>query len=145
MSELRILLVEDSAADAELAKVRLRGAGVVEHCTSLAAALARLADATRPRPSVVLLDLSLPDAHGLAALDRIKRAEPPPVLVMSGDDDPASERAALERGARSRSATSTTSSSPSRARSGTASNASRRASTRSCSTSRCPTASDPRR
>ena len=100
MSELRILLVEDSAADAELAKVRLRGAGVVEHCTSLAAALARLADATRPRPSVVLLDLSLPDAHGLAVLDRIKRAEPPPVLVMSGDDDPASERAALERGAR---------------------------------------------
>lgn len=44
--------------------------------------------------------LSLPDAHGLVALDRIKRAEPPPVLVMSGGDDPASERAALERGAR---------------------------------------------
>jgi DNA-binding NarL/FixJ family response regulator len=100
MSELRILLVEDSAADAELAKVRLRGVGEVEHCASLAAALARLADTTRPRPSVVLLDLSLPDAHGLVALDRIKRAEPPPVLVMSGDDDPASERAALERGAR---------------------------------------------
>jgi DNA-binding NarL/FixJ family response regulator len=99
MSELRILLVEDSAADAELARVRLRGVGEVEHCTSLAAALARLADASRPRPSVVLLDLSLPDAHGLAALDRIERAEPPPVLVMSGDDDPASERAALERGA----------------------------------------------
>lgn len=100
MSDLRILLVEDSAADAEFAKLRLRGAGEVEHCTSLAAALARLADATRPRPSVVLLDLSLPDAHGLVALDRIKHAEPPPVLVMSGDDDPASERAALERGAR---------------------------------------------
>ena len=95
----RILLVEDSAADAELAKVRLRGAGEIEHCASLAAALARLADASRPRPSVVLLDLSLPDAHGLVALERIKRAQPPPVLVMSGDDDPASERAALDRGA----------------------------------------------
>jgi DNA-binding NarL/FixJ family response regulator len=99
MSDLRILLIEDSAADAELAKVRLRGVGEVEHCASLAAALARLADASRPRPSVVLLDLSLPDAHGLAALERLGRAQPPPVLVMSGDDDPASERAALERGA----------------------------------------------
>jgi DNA-binding NarL/FixJ family response regulator len=99
MSELRILLVEDSAADAELAKLRLRSAGEVEHCATLAAALTRLADASRPRPSVVLLDLSLPDAHGLAALERIQRAQPPPVLVMSGDDDPASERAALERGA----------------------------------------------
>jgi DNA-binding NarL/FixJ family response regulator len=100
MSELRILLVEDSAADAELAKVRLRGAGEVEHCASLAAALARLADPSRPRPSVVLLDLSLPDAYGLDALERTLRVQPPPVLVMSGDDDPASERAALARGAR---------------------------------------------
>ena len=100
MSALRILLVEDSVADAELARVRLRGAGEIEHCTSLTAALARLADASLPRPSVVLLDLSLPDAHGLAALERLERVKPPPVLVMSGDDDPASERAVLARGAR---------------------------------------------
>jgi len=100
MSDLRILLVEDSLADAELAKLRLRGVGEVEHCTSLSAALARLADANRAAPSVVLLDLSLPDSRGLATLDRMLAAQPPPVLVMSGEDDPAAARAALERGAR---------------------------------------------
>jgi CheY-like chemotaxis protein len=100
MSGLLILLVEDSAADAELAKIRLRGAGEIEHCAIARAALARLADASRPRPSVVLLDLSLPDAHGLVALDRTLRVEPPPVLVMSGDDDPASEHTPRSRAAR---------------------------------------------
>jgi DNA-binding NarL/FixJ family response regulator len=99
MNELRILVVDDSAADAELTKVRLRGVGVVEHCATLASALARLADATRDHPSVVLLDLTLPDSQGIETLDRITAVRPPPVLVLSGDDDPAASRAALARGA----------------------------------------------
>ena len=73
MSELRILLIEDSVADAELAKVRLRGVGEVEHGNSLSAALARLAQLVRdaangrghPRiPRVLLLE----DSHGDAVL-----------------------------------------------------------------------------
>ncbi len=99
MSEFRVLLIEDSAADAELAKVRLRGVAEVEHCTSLSAALARLTDATRALPSVVLLDLSLPDSHGVATLERIAEVGPPPLVVLSGEDDPACARAALEHGA----------------------------------------------
>lgn len=99
MSELRILLVEDSRADAELTKLALGDIGAVEHCQTLAAALARLADPTQSSPSVVLLDLSLPDGHGIAILERLARANPPPVLVMSGDDDPKCARDALERGA----------------------------------------------
>jgi DNA-binding NarL/FixJ family response regulator len=100
VSELAILLVDDSLADAELAVAILSEIGLVEHCTTLAAALERLADRARPAPSVVLLDLSLPDSHGIETFERLAQVEPPPVIVMSGDDNPACARAALERGAR---------------------------------------------
>lgn len=100
MGDLRILLVEDSRADADLTQMLLRDVGSVEHCTSLRSALERLADEALPAPSLVLLDLTLPDSQGLAAIERLVSVQSPPVLVMSGNDDPELARGAVERGAR---------------------------------------------
>ncbi len=100
MSE-RVLLVEDDPLDAALARRALRAAGVteVEHCSTLGDTLERLADPERPRPTVLLLDLTLPDSDGIETFDRLAAASPPPVVVMSGDEDPLRALALIERGA----------------------------------------------
>jgi CheY-like chemotaxis protein len=100
VSERCVLLVEDSPAAATIAKYALAAGGVrVEHCATLGAALARLADPERPRPSAVVLDLTLPDSSGVETFDRLAAAGPPPVVVLSGDDDPSQALALIERGA----------------------------------------------
>ena len=49
----------------------------------------------------VLLDLNLPDAHGLQVLNALNRAFPLlPVIIVSADDNPADMRRALHCGAR---------------------------------------------
>jgi DNA-binding NarL/FixJ family response regulator len=78
-----------------------RGLGAeveVVEADSLGSALARLA--ARPDTDLVLLDLHLPDSHGLMGLAAI-RAEHPSVavLMVSAHDDPATVRRALAYGA----------------------------------------------
>ncbi len=54
----------------------------------------------RPHIGLVLLDLQLPDAHGLGALDAFLRIWPQaPVAVLSGVNDPGLMRHAVARGA----------------------------------------------
>jgi signal transduction histidine kinase len=101
MSEPRVLLVEDDSLDAAVAMRSLKHAGgcSVERCSTLAAALERLAAADLVPPSVVLLDLSLPDCSGVETFDRIAVATQIPIVVMTGDDDPSHALALIERGA----------------------------------------------
>ncbi len=94
---IRILLVEDSTAYARLVELHLEELGGIElrHVGTLAAALPALAETDG-----VLLDLSLPDEHGLGALDRIRAARPElPVVVLSGRDEPGLRAELLARGA----------------------------------------------
>jgi signal transduction histidine kinase len=69
----------------------------VEHVERLEAALERLPQSS---VDVVLLDLSLPDAQGLATFVRVHEAVPDvPVVVLTGLDDEDTARHALQEGA----------------------------------------------
>src|SRR5215471_16842657 len=86
---IRALLVEDNPGDARLflELVRETGAGYLnlEHVDRLDRALARLGTEDF---DVVLLDLSLPDEHGLTTLLRTHAHAPKiPIVILTGLDD----------------------------------------------------------
>ncbi len=79
-----ILLVEDMASDAALVEICLRecGAGRIAVAGTLREALIRMA--SEP-PDIVLLDLNLPDSHGLRTIETVVRSRPElPIVVLSG-------------------------------------------------------------
>ena len=85
---LHLLLVEDDEGDAFLVSELLKEEDpsiVVRHVRSLADAVASLATEA---PDCVLLDLGLPDATGLGALERLRAVRPGVAhLVLTGDRD----------------------------------------------------------
>ena len=85
----RVLLVDDSADDAELAEFALRQGGLAVQCRRAcnAAGLARaLAEF---RPQVVVCDLNLPGYSGVEALARVRAHDPSlPFVFMTGALDP---------------------------------------------------------
>ncbi|MFL5383484.1 MAG: ATP-binding protein [Longimicrobiaceae bacterium] len=98
---LRILLVEDNPGDARLIRETLRDAGSLafelKHVDRLAAALPLLAARAA---DVALLDLSLPDAHGLETVTRALAAAPDvPIVVLTGLDDETVAIQAVQAGA----------------------------------------------
>lgn len=97
----RVLIVEDNPADAQLIRLMLAEAlpNALDVITveRMAAAVERL---TAERFDVVLLDLSLPDTHGLETLVRAREyAGPAPIIVLTGVDDAAAGLEALHLGA----------------------------------------------
>ncbi|HEX5504738.1 MAG TPA: ATP-binding protein [Thermomicrobiales bacterium] len=98
---LGVLLIEDNPGDARLIRELLAdvpGAAVrLDWADRLAAGLARLAETA---PDAALLDLSLPDSHGLATFDALRaRAPGLPIVVLSGLADAAVALDAVQRGA----------------------------------------------
>ncbi|MGC2480675.1 MAG: response regulator, partial [Candidatus Sulfotelmatobacter sp.] len=85
-----VLLIEDNAGDADLVRLRLvEGKSPVSvNCVNrLSDGLASL---TKETPSVVLLDLNLPDSRGAETFRRVMDHAPNvPVVVLSGQDDEA--------------------------------------------------------
>jgi signal transduction histidine kinase len=83
-----VLVVEDSPSDMFLIGRALAGTVLSLRCrfsTTLADAVQL---ATREVPDVVLLDLSLPDCHGIRTLKRIRAACPgSPVVVVTGHSE----------------------------------------------------------
>lgn len=102
MSEtLRLLIVEDNPADADLIREMLPTSGPVifqtEWVVRLAAALTRL---KAPGIDLVLLDLGLPDSRGLVTYHQIRREAPQiPVIVLTGTNDDELAVAAVRDGA----------------------------------------------
>ena len=97
----RLVLIEDNPGDAVLVREMLRsswpGDFAFDHFDRVAAAREHLlrADAT-----CILLDLSLPDAQGLEAVDRVQAFAPDvPIVVLSGLDDEEVALRAVQGGA----------------------------------------------
>jgi serine phosphatase RsbU (regulator of sigma subunit) len=85
---LSVLLVEDDRADALLVEELIADAAVditFGWARSISEAERELA---RGRPDCVLLDLNLPDANGIDALQRIGKSDPSiPIVVLTGLND----------------------------------------------------------
>jgi signal transduction histidine kinase len=94
-----VLLIEDNPGDADLVRLRLvEGKSPVEvNCVGrLADGLATLA---KEIPTVILLDLNLPDSHGAETFRRVlERAPGVPVVVLSGQDDEVLAMKAVNQG-----------------------------------------------
>jgi signal transduction histidine kinase/DNA-binding response OmpR family regulator len=96
---VRVLIVEDSAVLIRLVETYLDASEVPfrHHAVSrLSQALEYLRN---HQLDVVLMDLGLPDSVGLAGVTRVQEVADCPVIVMSGQDDPATALEALRLGA----------------------------------------------
>lgn len=95
------LIVEDHplVADSLVACIRACNSGLrVEIAESLGVALEVLA--RRPKPSLIITDLTLTDARGLEAARRLRQAAPDaPLLVFTAVEDPALREEAKALGA----------------------------------------------
>ncbi len=98
---LQVLLVEDNAGDARLLREMFSketaGSFELSHLTHMRDAEARLA---KGGIDIVLLDMGLPDGHGLETLRRARAAAPEVVMiVMTGLEDEALAAEAMKEGA----------------------------------------------
>ncbi|MDZ7751284.1 MAG: EAL domain-containing protein [Gammaproteobacteria bacterium] len=101
-SSIRVLLIEDSQAEADLVAALLSESPAdvlfdIHHVQRLTAGLGRLAEAAF---DVVLLDLNLPDSSGLAGYAEVSEAAPQvPVIIFSNVADQELARRAVRKGA----------------------------------------------
>lgn len=97
---MHVLLIEDNPGDADLVRLRL----VQSDPTVDVSCVNRLADGIaslkEKPPSLVLLDLNLPDSQGAETFRKIlEKAPDVPVVILSGQDDEALAIKALHQGA----------------------------------------------
>src|SRR5689334_19578320 len=95
----RVLLIEDNPGDADLIRLRL-----IESSSPVDVSCARrlsdgLDSLAQLRPSVVLLDLNLPDSQGAETFRKVlEKAPEVPVVILSGQDDQGLAIKALHQG-----------------------------------------------
>ena len=96
---LRTLLLEDNRVDARITQEGLRDCDDQIDC-EIASSLREVSAQRLATVDCAVIDLALPDASGLQALDRILDIAPNiPIVVLTGFDDGATGVAALRRGA----------------------------------------------
>jgi signal transduction histidine kinase len=98
---LKVLLVEDNAGDARLLREMFTterpGSIELTHLMRMSDALAHLA---KGGVDIVLLDMGLPDGHGLDTVRRARAVAPDvPLIVLTGLDDEALAAEAMKEGA----------------------------------------------
>ncbi|NEQ23445.1 MAG: hybrid sensor histidine kinase/response regulator [Microcoleus sp. SIO2G3] len=96
-----VLLIEDDLGDADLLCELLELADStnfqVMHCKRLSEALEQVSQASF---DVVLVDLSLPDSHGLVTVERVRDRQPAlPIVILSGLQDKSLAVEAVQKGA----------------------------------------------
>ncbi|MFL5302938.1 MAG: response regulator transcription factor [Anaeromyxobacteraceae bacterium] len=94
---LTALLVEDDARLAALTREYLEGHGVV--VTVASDGRRGLAEALAHRPDVVLLDLMLPELHGLEVCRQLRSRSDVPIIVLTARGEEADRVMGLELGA----------------------------------------------
>src|ERR1700682_6185933 len=105
MPQRNILLIQDDCADAKTVRDALRNSGdgsfQVEWVRRCSEGLERLGrQDEQHRIAAVLVDLFLPDSHGIDTFDRLFSAAPQiPILVLSGSQDEELAKLAVHRGA----------------------------------------------
>ncbi len=100
-AHIRILLIEDNPGDVRLLRELLKDAVRLHSEMTPVERLAAAAALLAAQPfDVVLLDLSLPDAAGLEALQRLHGLAPAvPIVVLTGLDDEETALRAVQEGA----------------------------------------------
>jgi len=97
---VRILLVDDHALFREGMKLLLRGLDARIEMDEAGDCTRALALAAQHRYDLVLLDLRMPGVKDLGALEACRESIPDvPIVVLSGEDDPQTVRAAIDSGA----------------------------------------------
>lgn len=96
-SDSTILVVDDDLQLRRFLRTTLAGLyGVVIEASTVAEAIDAI---RRARPSLVLLDLGLPDGDGLAVVRAFSNEERPPIIVLSARGQEGDKVAALDAGA----------------------------------------------
>jgi two-component system, OmpR family, KDP operon response regulator KdpE len=91
------LLIEDDPHARAVLQVTLGQHGF--HCVQAVTGTAGVAAAEEHQPNVVLLDLALPDIHGVEVTQRIRERSQVPIIVISAHDGETDKIAALDGGA----------------------------------------------
>jgi sigma-B regulation protein RsbU (phosphoserine phosphatase) len=95
----RVLLIEDNPGDADLVRLRLVEGDSAVNISCVNRLADGLASMAKEVPSVVLLDLNLPDSHGAETFRKVlEKAPGVPVVILSGQDDEALAMKALHHG-----------------------------------------------
>lgn len=98
---LKILLIEDSLPFAQLVTAQLQTAmplqHSVQHFDNVTTGLAAIAER---HPDLIILDLHLPDSHGLDTFRTVHTAAPDsPIVILSSDDSDETALSAVQLGA----------------------------------------------
>ena len=95
----QVLLIEDNLGDADLVRLRLVESKFPVNVNCVSRLSDGLASLTKETPSVVLLDLNLPDSRGAETFRRLMEHAPNvPVVVLTGQDDEALAIKAVHHG-----------------------------------------------
>ena len=94
-----VLLIEDNPGDADLVRLRLVEGQSPVDLSCVERLSDGLASLTNQRPSVVLLDLNLPDSQGAETFRKVlEKAPGVPIVILSGQDDVGLAIKALHQG-----------------------------------------------
>jgi len=95
----QVLLIEDNPGDADLVRLRLTESKIPLDVSCVNRLSDGLASIETTPPSVVLLDLNLPDSHGSETFRKIlDKAPGVPVVILSGQEDEALAMKAIHQG-----------------------------------------------